>query len=101
MAEELLEKLQQEIAALGETVKSLKTADPVDKDAIAAAVASLLEAKKTYAANNDGIGFDGQPYEEPMTKAQKKAKAKADQEAASSKQVGNKKRLGCVQKKTV
>jgi hypothetical protein len=59
----------------------------VDKNAVAVAVASLLDAKKVYAEKNNGIGFDGQPYEEPLTKAQKKAKAKADPEAESSKQV--------------
>lgn len=84
-----LGQLQQEIAALGEKIKSLKESDPTDKDAVAIAVASLLEAKKTYADNNNGIGFDGQPYEEPLTKAQKKAKTKAeaDQAASVAKQV--------------
>jgi hypothetical protein len=76
-----LEKLNEEIATLSATIKSLKAADPVNKDAITSAVDSLLKAKKTYAENNNGIGFDGQPYEEPLTKAQKKAKAKTDSQA--------------------
>lgn len=81
-----LEQLQQEIVDLGETIKALKaSSDGEDnKAAVAKAVASLLEAKKTYAANNNGIGFDGQPYEEPLTKAQKKAKAKAEAATAAA-----------------
>jgi hypothetical protein len=89
-----LEELQQEIATLGEKIKALKASgDAADnKDAVATAVASLLQAKKTYAENNNGIGYDGQPHEEPLTKAQKKAKVKAEADqlaaaASSGKQV--------------
>jgi NAD(P)H-hydrate repair Nnr-like enzyme with NAD(P)H-hydrate dehydratase domain len=78
-----LDELQQEIATLGDQIKALK-ASGGDGDAISAAVAALLAAKKLYADNNNGIGFDGQPYEEPLTKAQKKAKAKAEADAAAS-----------------
>ena len=78
-----LDKLKAEIDAIGERIKSLKSATgEVDKDGIAAAVASLVAAKKTYADNNNGIGVDGKPFEEPLTKAQKKAKAKAEAGAA-------------------
>jgi hypothetical protein len=78
-----LDKLKAEIDAIGEKIKSLKSATgEVDKDGIAAAVASLVAAKKTYADNNNGIGVDGKPFEEPLTKAQKKAKAKAEAGAA-------------------
>ena len=73
-AEQLLEPLAQEIAALGEQIKALKATDPVDKAAVGAAVASLLAAKKNYAEHNHGIGVDGQPYEDPQTK-KKQAKA--------------------------
>jgi hypothetical protein len=74
-----LDKLKAEIDAIGEKIKSLKAATgEVDKDGIAAAVASLVAAKKIFADNNNGIGVDGKPFEEPLTKAQKKAKAKAE-----------------------
>ena len=79
-----LEQLQQEIATIGETIKTLKGSNPVDKNAVASAIALLLEAKKTYAVNNNGIGSDGQPFEEQLSKAQKKAKAKADVDQATS-----------------
>lgn len=69
--------LEQEIAQLGETLKSLKAAasGDIDKAAIAAAVAALLAAKKQYAENNNGIGVDGLAFAE--TKAQKKKAAKS------------------------
>lgn len=73
-----LEKLKAEIAEIGDKIKDLKSAAEVDKAAVGAAVADLLAKKKLYADNNDGIGVDGKKYEEPMTKAQKKAKAKAE-----------------------
>jgi hypothetical protein len=78
-----LESLKTEIEAIGEKIKTLKTASG-DKDEIATAIQDLLNAKKSYADNNNGIGFDGKPYEEPMSKAQKKAKAKAEKDAAAA-----------------
>jgi len=76
-----LEVLKTKISTLSEQIVTLKKSDPVDKDAIATSVTELLDAKKVYAANNNGIGVDGKPYEAPMTKAEKKAKAKADKAA--------------------
>lgn len=76
-----LEKLKVEISEAGETVKALKSAGEVDKDAVGKAVADLLALKKKYADANNGIGVDGKPYEEPLTKAQKKAKEKAEKNA--------------------
>ena len=86
-----LEALKAEITSLGDTIRTLKTASPVDKDAIGAAVGALNEAKKKYADNNDGLGVDGKPYEAPMSKAEKKAKEKATKEKAAgpAKQVSN------------
>ena len=75
-----LEKLKAEITALGENIKQLKSSSG-DKEAVDAAVKALLAAKKTYADNNNGIGVDGKPYEEPLSKAEKKAKAKAEKAA--------------------
>jgi hypothetical protein len=75
--------LQAEITALGEKIKSLKEASPPDKAAIAVAVNDLLVAKRVYAENNNGIGSDGKPFEQPLTNAQKKTKAKADKSAPS------------------
>ena len=77
-----LEELATEIAAMAEKVKTLK-ADGADGDVVKAAVDALLAVKQTYANNNGGLGVDGQPYEPPLTKAQKKAKAKAEKEAAT------------------
>lgn len=75
-----LDELKEEVTALGEKVKALK--DAGEKDAIGPAVEALLAAKQLYADNNNGIGVDGNPYEPPLTKAQKKAKAKAEKAAA-------------------
>jgi hypothetical protein len=82
-----LETLKLEITGLAEKIKSLKAAEEPDKDAIATAVAALLTARRNYAANNDGLGVDGLPYEEPLTKAQKKAKAKTEKGAGPAKPV--------------
>ena len=80
-----LESIASEIAALGEKVKTFKAADAdADADSIKACVDAVLAAKQTYADNNGGIGVDGQPYEPPLTKAQKKAKAKAEKEAQAA-----------------
>ncbi|KAL7490040.1 hypothetical protein ACHAW6_015768 [Cyclotella cf. meneghiniana] len=78
-----LEALRSRIDQLGETIKSLKSSSEPDKDAIASAVADLLDAKRTFAANNGGIGVDGNKWEEPMSKkdkkkAEKASKAKSD-----------------------
>jgi hypothetical protein len=74
-----LEQLKEDAEALGEKVKKLKE-DGADAEAIKAAVADLLAVKKRYAENNNGIGVDGKPYDEPMTKAQKKAKERAEKQ---------------------
>jgi hypothetical protein len=79
-----LPQLKVDIDALGELIKQLKTAASVDKDAVGKAVADLLAKKELYAKENNGIGVDGKPFEEPLTKAQKKAKAKAEKDAASA-----------------
>lgn len=73
-----LDKLKDEIYALGDTIKSLKSADSVDNDAVGKAVAELLDKKKLYADHNNGIGVDGKPFQTNLTKAEKKAQAKAD-----------------------
>lgn len=77
-----LEQLAKEITTVGETISTLKSAGGDNKDAIGSAVANLLALKKQYAEANNGIGVDGKPYEEPLTKAQKKAKAKAEKNKA-------------------
>jgi hypothetical protein len=83
-----LAKLEEEINALGETIKNLKSSADAggdsNKDAIATAVQNLLAAKKAYAENNNGIGVDGKPFETPLTKSQQKAKAKAEKAAAAA-----------------
>lgn len=82
-----LEKLKQEVTQIGDRIKELKSASEVDKDAIGAAVKDLLAAKKKYADNNNGIGVDGKPYEEPLSKAEKKKRAKAEKGAGPAKEV--------------
>jgi hypothetical protein len=79
-----LQQLKVDIDALGEQIKQLKAAASVDKDAVGKVVAELLEKKELYAKENNGVGVDGKPFEEPLTKAQKKAKAKAEKDAASA-----------------
>ena len=82
-----LNVLQARISALGESIKQLKSSSEPDKDAISTAVTALLDAKRTYAKNNGGVGVDGKPWEEPMTKSQKKKaeKEKKAKEAAEAK----------------
>ena len=77
-----LDELKGQVDALAEKITNLKKANPVDKDTIAVSVKALLDAKRTFAQNNNGIGVDGKPWEEPMSKAEKKAKAKAEKAAA-------------------
>lgn len=71
-----LEALKVNIHNLGENVKELKAAN-ADKKELDDAVQALLTAKKEYAQNNNGIGVDGKPFQEPLSKAEKKAQAKA------------------------
>jgi glutamyl-tRNA synthetase len=88
--------LGKDIAALGETIRVLKSASPPDKAAIGAAVADLVSKKKEYASQNNGIGVDGKPLDAPTKKekgpaklaqtadsinAQKKAAKKAEAKA--------------------
>jgi hypothetical protein len=79
-----LAELATRISTLGETIKSLKSSsEQPDADAISAAVAALLDAKRLYAANNGGKGVDGKPWEEPLTKSQKK-KLEKEKKAAEA-----------------
>ena len=77
-----LDALRTRITALGETIKTLKSSSEPDKDAIASAVAELLDSKRAFAANNGGIGVDGNKWEEPMSKKDKKKAEKAAKAAA-------------------
>lgn len=76
-----LEDLKKVIHSLAESIKSLKSSgssSPTDKDAISASVSALLNAKRTYAAANGGIDVEGKPWEEPMSKSEKKRLDKAE-----------------------
>ena len=84
-----LEELKAKIQTIADKITELKKANPVDKDAIGSNVKDLLDAKRTFAENNNGIGADGKPWEEPMSKAEKKKKAKAAKAADAD--GGNKK----------
>ena len=81
-----LTELASRITLLGESIKSLKessSAEP-DKDEISKAVKALVDAKRTYATNNGGIGVDGKKWEEPMSKSEKKKAEKAAKAAAAA-----------------
>lgn len=78
-----LAELQSRIAALSESIKLLKSSAEPDKDAIATAVTALVDAKRTYAKNNGGIGVDGKPWEEPMSKSEKKKLEKEKKKKAA------------------
>merc|ERR1719287_272875 len=66
----------------------------VDLDELRARIASLgdsitlLKAKRTFATNNGGVGVDGKPWEEPMTKSQKKKLEKEKKAAAAAATAG-------------
>ncbi len=80
-----LAELASRISTLGDTIKLLKSAsEQPDADAIAAAVAALLDAKRLFAQSNGGIGSDGKPWEEPLTKSQKKKLEKEKKAAAEA-----------------
>ena len=81
-----LTELASRITLLGESIKSLKessSAEP-DKDEISKAVKALVDAKRTYATHNGGIGVDGKKWEEPMSKSEKKKAEKAAKAAAAA-----------------
>ncbi len=85
MTEEVnLDDLRAKVQSIADKITELKKANPVDKDAIGASVKELLDAKRTFAQSNNGIGVDGKPWEEPMSKAEKKKKAKAEKAAAAA-----------------
>ena len=72
-----LDKIKAEIDTIGNRIRDLKSSGGSKED-IGAAVEGLKAAKKQYADNNNGIGVDGKPFQENLTKAQKKALAKAE-----------------------
>lgn len=85
-----LEELKAKVDTLAAKIVELKKANPVDKDAVGAAVKDLLDAKRTYAQNNNGIGVDGKEWQEPMSKAEKKKLEKAKKAAANADMVNGK-----------
>jgi len=78
-----LPALAAQIAAAADQVKAFKTSGG-SKDDITAAVNQLLQLKQQYAANNNGLGVDGQPYQPPLSNKEKKAKAKAEKAAKAA-----------------
>ena len=79
-----LEALKVETEALDTKIRELKENNGSADDIGAAVEALKTTTKKKYADSNNGIGVDGQRYQEQLTKAQKKAKAKAEKEAAAA-----------------
>ena len=78
-----LDEQKEKVNTLAQKIVDLKKADPIDKDAIGSTVKELLDAKRTYAEQNNGIGVDGQPWEEPMSKSEKKKKEKSAKAAVT------------------
>ena len=83
-----LDALKAEIDTIGGRIRDLKSSGGSKED-IGAAVQGLKAAKQEYADNNNGIGVDGKPFTENLTKAQKKALAKAETEGAAGGGDGN------------
>ena len=80
-----LKALEATITKLGEEIKRLKSASEApDKGAVESLVKQLLDAKRTYAEHNHGIGVDGKPFEEPLSKAEQKKRDKAAKSAAAA-----------------
>jgi hypothetical protein len=82
-----LDDWRTKVEACAEQVKTLKTTDGVEKEAVGAAVTALLDAKRSFAKLNKGIGIDGKPFEEPMSKADKKKQKKQGTPAGPAKEV--------------
>ena len=78
------EELKKAIDSIAEKINELKKASPVNKVAIGAAVKELLDAKRSYSGKNNGIGVDGKPWEEPVSKAEKKKRDKEMKSAANA-----------------
>ena len=78
-----LEDLKAKVESLAEKITTLKKETPPNKEQIGSTVTELLNAKREYAKANNGIGVDGKPFEEPMSKAEKKKLEKAKKKAAA------------------
>ena len=70
-----LEELRTKVSVLGERVKDLKASGSASADAISVAVAELLDAKKLFAENNNGVGVDGKPVSDGKKSKSKGASA--------------------------
>jgi len=89
-----LDELKTKVSTLADKIVELKKNSGENKDEIDKTVTEMLEAKKTYAANNNGIGVDGKPFVAPMSKAEKKAKIKAEKAAKAAAGEGGGKESG-------
>lgn len=98
MAEDL-KAISDEITAIADKIRSLKAESEVAPNAIGECVAKLNEKKALYAKINSGIGVDGKPFEAPMSKVEKRKKAKEAAEAAGpAKQEGDPQSAGSLKK---
>ena len=80
-----LATLKDKVEALSNQIRDLKASGSDDaKDKIPPLVKEMLAAKKAYADGNNGIGVDGKPYEEPLSKSEKKKREKAAKAAAAA-----------------
>ena len=84
-----LSALKAKVEALSDQIRDLKASgSDAAKDQIPPLVKEMLAAKKAYADGNGGIGVDGKPYEEPLSKSEKKKREKAAKAAAAAAAAG-------------
>ena len=84
-----LPALKAKVEALSDQIRDLKASgSDAAKDQIPPLVKEMLAAKKAYADGNGGIGVDGKPYEEPLSKSEKKKREKAAKAAAAAAAAG-------------
>ena len=74
-----LDELRDEINHLSDEIRALKTglSPEAEKSNIEIKVNAMVECKRKFAQHNGGIGFDGKPWEEPLSKSEKKRRDKA------------------------
>ena len=73
-----LEDISTQITNLAEQIRTIKQSSTPDKEALKSHITQLQTLKKDYASLNNGIGIDGLPFVEPLSKAEKKKKEKEE-----------------------
>ena len=73
-----LEDISTQITNLAEQIRTIKQSSTPDKEALKSHITQLQTLKKDYASLNNGIGIDGLPFVEPLSKSEKNKKEKKD-----------------------